>query len=81
MINQIAGANQHFCIIRQLHVRNEKAKGPPRETAEADAGDCVPPRPRVVPRGQTAAGPALNFIVGTEKIETTAKIEIVRFTF
>ncbi|HEV2804012.1 MAG TPA: Amuc_1100 family pilus-like protein [Chthoniobacterales bacterium] len=62
VINQIAGANQPFCIIRQLHVRNEKEKGPPREGA-----------------GETPAT-ALTFIVGNEKIETTAQIEIVRFT-
>jgi hypothetical protein len=62
VINRIAGANQPFCIIRQLHVRNEKDTGPPRENG-----------------GETPAA-ALNFIVGNEKIETTAKIEIVRFT-
>jgi hypothetical protein len=63
VINQIAGASQPFCIIRQLHVRNEKDTGPPRENA-----------------GETPAA-ALNFIVGNEKIETSAKIEIVRFTW
>ena len=71
VINQIAGASQHFCIIRLLHVRNEKEKGPPREVA----GDTA------AAPGKSAPGTALNFIVGNERIETTAKIEIVRFTF
>lgn len=78
-INQIAGANQLFCIIRVLHVRNEKDKGPPREAA-AETATAVP-----TPVPATGAKPtpatALNFIVGNEKVETTARIEIVRFAF
>lgn len=76
VINQIAGASRHFCIIRQLHVRNEKDKGPPREAGGETSAS--------VPSASPAAKPApaaLNFIVGNERIETTAKIEIVRFTF
>lgn len=75
VINQIAGANQQFCIIRQLHVRNEKEKGPPRESAGETSAASVSSSPV-----KTAPAAALNFIVGNEKIETTAKIEIVRFT-
>ena len=77
VINQIAAANQHFCIIRVLSVRNEKEKGPPREGAGETAAPSIP-----APSPATKATPAaaLNFIVGTERIETTAKIEIVRFT-
>ncbi len=71
VINQIAGANQHFCIIRLLHVRNEKDKGPSRESAAETPGPSVP---------TASPAAALNFIVGNEKIETTAKIEIVRFS-
>jgi hypothetical protein len=71
VINQIAGAKEQFCIIRLLQVRNEKQKGPPREVPEESATlDSTPPPPK----------PAVNFIVGNERIETTAKIEIVRFT-
>jgi hypothetical protein len=33
------------------------------------------------PGAKPTPGPALNFIVGNERIETTAKIEIVRFIF
>jgi len=77
-INQIAGANQQFCIIRLLHVRNEKEKGPPREAAGDTSG--VTSVPATAPGAKPAPGTALNFIVGNERIETTAKIEIVRFT-
>lgn len=83
VINQVAGANQPFCIIRLLHVRNEKEKGPPREVARETSGiaSAPPPVPAVSPGANPAPGPALSFIVGNERIETTAKIEIVRFTF
>jgi len=81
-LNQIAGASQQFAIIRMLRVRNEKDKGPPRE-GEANAANS--PSPVRVSAGSLGAKPtpgtALNFIVGTERIETSAQIEIVRFTF
>jgi hypothetical protein len=73
VINQIAGANLQFCIIRVLHVRNEKDKGPSRETG----GETSAPS---IPSAKPSLAAALNFIVGNEKVETTAKIEIVRFT-
>jgi hypothetical protein len=81
VINQIAGANQLFCVIRVLHVHDDKDKGPPREAA----GGTTTAIPTPVPAsGTTGAKPtpsaALNFIVGNEKVETTARIEIVRFT-
>jgi hypothetical protein len=72
VLNQLAGANEPFCIIRLLHVRNEKQKGPPHEAAPETPG-LVAAKPSPVT--------GLNFIVGNERIETTAKIEIVRFMF
>jgi hypothetical protein len=84
VLNQIAGASQHFFIVRLVHVRNEKDKGPPREGA-MDSGVAVATTPSLAtagsPEGKPAAVAALNFIVGNERIETTAKIEIVRFLF
>jgi hypothetical protein len=77
VINQIAGASQPFCIIRSLHVRNENDKGPPRETAGETSAASVP-APSTASKNTPVS--ALNFIVGNEKIETTATIEIVRFT-
>jgi hypothetical protein len=79
VINQIAGANQEFCIIRLLHVRNEKDKGPAREVA-AETTTAAPSLPSS-PGAKPTPAAALSFIVGNEKIETTAKIEIVRFRF
>ena len=84
VLNQIAGANQQFFIVRLWHVRNEKDKGPPRAVAADTAGVVAAvssPAPAGSPEGKPAVATALNFIVGNERIETTAKIEIVRFTF
>ena len=83
ILDQIAGANQQFFIIRLLHVRNEKEKGPSREVA-ADANAASPPPALANSPGakpSATPGAALNFIVGNERIETSAKIEIVRFVF
>lgn len=81
-LNQIAGASQQFFIIRLLRVRNEKDKGPSREVVPEASGTTSPAS---VAPGSPGAKPtpaaALNFIVGTEHIETSAQIEIVRFTF
>jgi hypothetical protein len=77
VINQIAGASQQFCIVRLLQVRNEKDKGPPRGTGETSTPSISSPSPAA----KATPAAALSFIVGNEKIETTAKIEIVRFTF
>jgi hypothetical protein len=67
VLNEIASSTGQFFIIRTLYVHNEKDKGPPREkTAE--------PNP-------SATETALNFIVGNEHIEVSARIEMVRFMF
>ena len=72
VLNQIASTSQQFYIIRALHVRNEHEKGPPREAAEAGGGSAAPkPTPSA----------AIKFIVGNEHIETSARVEMVRFTF
>ena len=74
VLNQIASSSRQFYIIRTLHVRNEKDKGPPREASETG-----PPAPGAAPAATPAAG--LKFIVGNEHIETSARIEMLRFTF
>ena len=83
VLNQIAGTNQHFFIVRLLRVRNEKDKGPPREPAADATGVALDtaPSPAGAPAAKPSPAPALNFIVGNERIETSARIEIVRFTF
>jgi hypothetical protein len=80
VLNQIASAPQQFYIVRLLHVHNEKDKGPPREQAgqagTAQATVASQPTPAKPP-----SNAALNFIVGNEHIETSARIELLRFTF
>ena len=71
VLNQIASANQQLYVIRTLHVRNEKEKGPAREGNAAGAAVAPPP----------PANAPLNFIVGNEHIETSARIEMLRFNF
>jgi hypothetical protein len=71
VLNQVASTSQQLYVIRTLHVRNEKEKGPAREqTTGAATGTATPP--------PTAA---INFIVGNEHIETSARIEMLRLTF
>jgi hypothetical protein len=72
VLNQIAGAKEQFFIVRLLQIRNEKDKGPPREVATDTP---------VSPGARPSPVAALNFIVGNERVETSARIEIVRFTF
>lgn len=87
ILNQLAASAQQFYIVRTLHVRNEKDKGPPRVQA-AGAGDTPSPgsgaasAPAVSAAAQAAGAKVpgnLNFIVGNEHIEVSAKIEMLRF--
>ena len=76
VLNQISSSSGQFYIIRTLYVRNEKDKGPPREkTAEP-----TPPANEPSAPNQSANAP-LNFIVGNEHIEVSARIEMLRFTY
>jgi len=68
-LNQIASASQQLYLIRTLHVRNEKEKGPAREQTGATTA------------ATPAASAAINFIVGNEHIETSARIEMLRLAF
>ena len=77
VLNSIAAADHQFFIIRLLHVRNEKDKGPAREGV-ADPAASAAGNPSLATK-TPATG--LNFIVGTEKLQTSARIEILRFTF
>jgi hypothetical protein len=76
VLNQIASSNQQIFITRTLHVRNEKEKGPPREQGGAAGTAATTAAP-----AKTPGNAALNFIVGNEHLETSARIELVRFTF
>ncbi len=72
VLNQISSSNGQFYIIRTLYVRNEKDKGPPREKTAGANPPATPDQP---------ASAALNFIVGNEHVEVSARIEMLRFTF
>jgi hypothetical protein len=76
VLNEITNSTGQIFIIRTLYVHNEKDKGPQRERTGAP---MAAPSPQAS-LGQSPAG-ALNFIVGTEHIEVSATIEMLRFTF
>jgi len=76
VLNEITSSSGQFFIIRTLYVHNEKDKGPHRERT----GAPTPPRSGQASPGQEGAG-ALNFIVGTEHVEVSATIEMLRFMF
>lgn len=84
VLNQVAGASEQLFIVRLLHVRNEQGKGPPREI-ELERGGGGRAMASPVPVGARASkspsDATLHFIVGDERIETNATIEIVRFPF
>lgn len=73
-LNQISTSEQQIFVIRTLHILNEKDTGPPREGEGAAAAQPAP-------SANTTATGALNFIVGNEHLQTSARIEMVRFTF
>ena len=83
VINQISADNEQFFIIRAIYVKNQKDKGPPRETA-AGTGAAIPLPTPVAPAGASPAPAAtpvgpLNFIVGNEHIDLSARVELVNF--
>ncbi len=76
VLNQIAAAQEQFYILRTLQVKNQSEKGPRRGSTEAT------PPPANAPGAPTrAAEPPISFIVGTEHLNVTARIEILRFNF
>jgi len=73
VLNQIASSEHQFFIVRVLNVRNEQQKGPSREAAGKTAGTTT------ATAGSSPS--AIKFIVGNEHVETSAKVELVRFAF
>ena len=69
VMNQITSSERQFFIVRTLYVRNEQLKGPAKEAA----GAAKP--------AETGNPASLKFIVGNEHIETSARIELLRFVF
>jgi hypothetical protein len=82
VLNQIAAAKKELLIIRSLVVKNQVDKGPKRESAREEASAPVANSPRVIAGGgRTPAGPAVSFIVGTEHLNISAKVEIANLNF
>jgi hypothetical protein len=83
-LNQIASAKEQFFIIRTLHVRNEKGRGPSRtEPVEPQSLFNNPTANKSAANTASPAAPpgmgTITFVVGNEHIETSAQIEIVHF--
>lgn len=77
VLNQLASAPSQLFVVRTLHILNEKEKGPSREGAAPNAA-APPPTPAPAP-GQTPAVAALNFIVGSEHVQTSARVEMLKW--
>ncbi|MDQ2659920.1 MAG: Amuc_1100 family pilus-like protein, partial [Verrucomicrobiota bacterium] len=79
VLNQIASAPSQLFVVRTLHILNEKEKGPPREGAAPNV-TAPPPAPAPAPApGQTPAVAALNFVVGSEHVQTSARVEMLKW--
>src|SRR5437660_2695823 len=80
VINQISTANDQFFIIRAVYIKNQKDKGPAREnpTGTTVGAPSIPPVGVAPGPAATPAGP-LNFIVGNEHIDLSARVELVNF--
>ena len=79
-LNEIAASTGQFFVIRTLYVHNEKDKGPARERTISAIPTPSPVSAAPTPAPAASSAP-LNFIVGTEHIEVSATIEMLRFTF
>jgi hypothetical protein len=85
VINGIASMNDQFFIMRTLHVKNQKEKGPPRQGAAP--GSTPPPIVATIPSATPASSPAatpsgaIQFIVGNEHLDLSARVELINFTF
>jgi hypothetical protein len=83
VINQISSANDQFFIVRAVYVKNQKDKGPSRDNP-AGTVVAVPTVPAPAPAAAAASPSAtpigpLNFIVGNEHIDLSARVELVNF--
>ena len=81
VLNQIATAREQWFVVRTLVVKNQVDKGPKREAVPEGAGAPAAHAPGVTPGGgKTPPGPGVSFIVGTEHLTVSAKIEIVNLS-
>ena len=80
VINQISSASDQFFIVRAVYIKNQKDKGPAREnpTGTTAVVPSIPDVKAAPAPGATPSGP-LNFIVGNEHIDLSARVELVNF--
>jgi hypothetical protein len=79
-LNRVVSSSDQFYIVRSLHIVNEKGKGPPREQGMPTSSASE----KTGSSEESAAAqpiPALNFIVGMERIQTSVVIELLRANF
>ena len=79
VLNAVAGATEQFYLVRHLRVLNEKTEGPPRELGSGAAAAAPTPAPTSGGTSSNQSTAGLTFIVGTEKVITGARIELLRF--
>lgn len=72
-LNQVSTADRQLYVVRTLQVLNEKETGPPREETAPTAPAAASP----AAGANTAA--ALQFIVGNERVQAAARVEMLRF--
>jgi len=80
VLNQVTTTRHQFYVIRTLHILNEKDKGPPRDSA-GEAATGANAAGTGSSSGAPAGNTALTFIVGNERIQTSARVEMLRFNF
>lgn len=77
VINSIVTENKQFLIIRALRIDNENPKAPSKKGIDENQAGAAPADPSK-PAGSAAAS-ALKYILGAEKVNVVAQVEIVNF--
>jgi len=77
IINAIADSKKQFFVLRGLRINNEKLKAPSKK--DGDDAKSVAGLPEAGKPAGADAPSGLKYIIGTEKIDVVAQIEIVNF--
>lgn len=82
-LNQITSTPEQVYVIRTLHVLNEKDKGPSRDASVAGVSPAAgtPAASAATTAAGASPNPALTFVVGNERVQTSARIEMLRINF
>lgn len=76
-LNDLSSNKDQFYIVRLLAVSNDNPKPPSRLEAGAADASAAPADP--VAAASSPAGNSLKFVVGIEKVNVTAKIDVLDF--